>query len=86
MFSVELNFKNKYKGSGLLCELCVLEESGQQHQLECAVLAKFITEIADSKVEYADIFGSVTDQLSAVKLFGKISTQRKHLLETLPIR
>ena len=83
MYPVKLNFKKKYKGD-LLCEFCVLEESSQQHQLKCAVLAKFVPEIADSNVEYIDIFGSVDDQLAAVKLFAKITKQRNHLLEVLP--
>ena len=82
MYPVKLNFKKKYNGE-FQCEFCVVGDSSQQHQLECAVLTKFVPEIADSNIEYNDIFGSVDDQLAAVKLFTKITKQRNLLLEAL---
>ena len=83
MYPVKANFKNHYKDEKLLCKFCAFGISDQQHQLECVVLTKFIPELSCTTVEYADIFGSVDDQLAAIKLFVEITNQRNILLEAL---
>ena len=84
MYPVKANFKNKYKGD-LSCEFCAMDNSDQPHQLNCAVLKKFIPELSNSSVKYEDIFSSADRQLEAIKLFSKITKQRKILAEALSI-
>ena len=84
MYPVKANFKKKHMGN-LSCEFCVMHNSDQQHLLQFTVLRKFVPELSNSKVEYDDIFGSVDKQLRAVKLFSKLTKQRKILIEALSI-
>ena len=84
MYPVKANFKKKHMGN-LTCEFCVIHNSDQQHLLKCSVLAKFVPELNNSEVEYDDIFGSVDKQLRAIKLFSKLTKQRKILIEALSV-
>jgi hypothetical protein len=85
MYPVKENMKNKYKND-LSCEFCKLGNSNQQHQLKCAVLVKFVPELANRNIKYSHIFGPVNDQLAIVKIFSKITKQREILLEALSIK
>ena len=85
-FPVKSNFRNKYRNSNFLCDLCTLELCNEEHLTRCVVLKKFIPELNnDPRPNYMDIFSSVTDQLKIVKIFGKIKRQREILFEALSI-
>ena len=55
-----------------------------KHLLHCVELIKVVPELRETEVKYEDIFGSLNDQLAAVKLFTKVIKQRKILMETNP--
>ena len=57
--------------------ICRIEICDQEHQLNCAVMRRFLPELTSTTVKYTDIFGNVDKQLAAVKLFSKISKQRE---------
>ena len=85
-FPVKRNFRNKYRNSDLLCELCKMEECHEEHLTKCIVLKKFIPELNNTpSPDFEDIFGNVQDQLSIVKVFMKIKRQREILFEALSI-
>ena len=85
-FPVKKNFKNKFKNTNMLCDLCKLEECDEGHATRCAVLKNFVPELNTTpSPDYNDVFGNVHDQLRIVKIFKKIRTQREILFEALSI-
>ena len=84
-YPVKSNFKNMYKNSDLLCELCKLNYCDENHLLSCSVMKGFIPELEVTNVKFEDVFGSTRDQLAAVKIFTQITRQRTILFDALSI-
>ena len=86
-FPVKNNYKNKYRNTNLLCELCKLEECTEAHLTRCIVMKEFVPELNyKPSPNYMNIFGNVSEQLSIVKIFEKIKRQREILFEALSIK
>ena len=63
------------------CILCKVEEDSQQHYLQCRILVEKCTELYNDRiVRYEDIFGNLTKQIRAVRLFEKVLKKRDELL------
>ena len=68
-----MNFKQKYRNQDLQCPLCGDHLDSQQEMLQCrAIIEKLNTEeIAQSDIEYEDIFRNDQKQKGIVTLFRK---------------
>ena len=84
-YPVKSNFKNMYRNTDLLCELCRMSNCDENHLISCIVMRSFLPELQDTVVKFDDVFGNTTDQLAAVKLFAKITRQRTILFDALSI-
>ena len=79
MTNAKMNFKNMHQDT--TCNLCKVEEVSQQHYLQCQVLVEKCTELYNDRiVRYDDIFGNLTKQIRAVRLFEKVLKKRDELL------
>ena len=63
--------------------MCQVEICDQKHLMSYAVLKKFLPELVNTNIKYEDIFGSVNQQLIAIKLLTKSINQREIILEAL---
>ena len=65
----------KYEGN-LLCTLCDTQAGeSQEHLLKCPALLEEI--LVDKSVKYLDIFGTLEEQVKAVRYFSQIISVRK---------
>ena len=76
------NFRKQHEPD-LFCDLCRISLCTPQHQLSCVVMRKFVPELLTTDVVYEDIFGDVNKQLSAIRIFMKVSRQREIVLDAL---
>ena len=78
-----MNFKQKYRNQDLQCPLCGDHLDSQQEMLQCkAIIEKLNTEeIAQSHIEYEDIFRNDQKQKAIVTLFKRALEIRKKLLD-----
>ena len=72
MTNVKLNFRSSHQD--LTCNLCKSESlQSDLHLLECETLIKECPELRnDMDSEYEDIFGRLSEQLSATKLYTSV--------------
>ena len=80
MLDTKNNFKSMYPGN-LQCDYCGFAEQTQRHLLEqCEKIISNSKLISDNiLVEHDFIFGSVSQQLDAIKLFSEIEEVREKL-------
>ena len=70
MIPVKINYRNKH-GEDLLCSLCQTHaEESQEHLLVCPGILE--QSERNYEVNYLDIFGSLDDQVRAVKYWNKV--------------
>ena len=80
MTKVKMNFKNMFNDK--VCDLCKKEDDSLQHCLECTVLLKECPDLYNDRiVRYEDLFGNLSAQIRAVKLFEKVLEKREELLD-----
>ena len=75
---VKSNFKSQH-GSNLQCQFCDLEED-QPHLLLCKEISRGVD---TSGVEHDDIFGRLTKQENAARVFQKLFRRKILLMKTL---
>ena len=72
--NVKTNFKNMFSKTNMSCRLCKSnEEESEIHILKCSEIVKdksLKDEI--SKISYSDIFGTIDEQIKAVKVLKKV--------------
>ena len=80
MTNVKMNFSSSYQD--LTCNLCSNEFlQSDFHLLECEMIIKECPKLSnDVSAEYEDLFGSLTEQLSIIKLYSSVF-ETKNLLE-----
>ena len=76
MFDCKSNFGHRYL-KNLDCNLCHRIDN-QQHLLNCE---RSIVGIDLDGVKYDDIFGNLSQQIKAAKIFKKVTNKRKQLLQ-----
>ena len=76
-------FKGHFKGNNIfLCPLCETYEDTQEHALNCEGIKQYLSveyQNLITKVQYSDIYGSVSDQLRVTKVFCEIIKARERL-------
>ena len=77
--SLDLKNNRKSQYTDLSCSVCQDRNTieNEEHQLRCV---KLISENDDPSVRYMDVFGSLVDQIRAVKVFTKVWIKRQVLL------
>ena len=84
------NLKSNYKSqfvNDMKCRICLLENSYEDevHTFEkCTELTS--VEDNSSNIKFADIFGSLSQQVDAIKYFSKIILKRDLFLSTVESR
>ena len=78
-FDCKANFRNQYQN--MVCRLCDNEDSFEDeiHSLKCPAVVN--DNELDHSIEFHHVFGSINQQIKAVKYFMPIIKRRKLLLE-----
>ena len=82
MFPVKSNLKNNHED--LLCSLCSKCEEEQSHLLECEEIVKsdeLCNMMGRSVVKYKDIYGPISKQKEAIRIWKLIEKVRKWKLK-----
>ena len=81
MLNCKENFKNKYQGEFLFCELCKISADSQSHLMECHILTNCVPELRNNvSTKYQDIFKNIDKQVKAIKLLTRVVEVRDLLL------
>ena len=66
----------------LSCNLCKKAEDNQQHLFQCETIKNELPELADTKIKYEQIYGTLKEKREVSKLLNTICKIREKILET----
>ena len=87
--SRSIDLWNNYKiyyNQNTVCRICCDPQSiDDEYHLTCCSLLKSEVRRDETHISYSDVFGSITQQISAVKLFKRLIRKRTILIEVMKI-
>ena len=83
-YNVKSNYKSQFENN-MTCRICLFENS-YEDEVHTFEMCTELTSVENSNIKFADIFGSLSQQVDAIKYFSKIILKRDLFLSIVESR